>query len=152
MKPLEPAAGQLLWAAQNLAYNLDFIPDDKLEWKPAPTANSAFEIVRHLTGFLLHAQAILAGGDGSAVEAGPFHTREQAQGQLIEAAQHYAETLTAITPQDLERTIEVPFGKFPLGRFATMPVMDAIHHHGQIAYIQELLGDTESHFDMTLMG
>ena len=48
--PLEGLAGQIVFFSRNLAHNLDFIPDDKLDWKPAPTANSAMEVVRHLLG------------------------------------------------------------------------------------------------------
>ena len=141
-----------MWAAQNLAYNLDFIPDDKLDWKPAPTANSALEIVHHLVDVIHRIDATLAGNAGDAVELEPFHTREQAKCRLLDAARRYADTLRAVNPQDMEGTVEVPFGTFPKAVFFTIPVTDAIHHHGQIAYIQELLGDTESHFDMALLG
>jgi len=151
MKPLEASAGQLEWAAGNLAYNLDFIPDDKLDWKPAPTANSALEIVGHLLMVMDYSQARLAGGDGKSVEDQTLHTREQAKAQLVSTASKYAQTLRAMEPQDLEGTMETPFGAFPMGLFATIPVTDAIHHHGQIAYIQSMLGDTESHFDMSLL-
>ena len=37
-------------------------------------------------------------------------------------------------------------GSFPFARAVSFPVIDAIHHHGQIAYIQSLLGDAETHF------
>ncbi len=151
MKPLETHADELEWAAGNLAFNLDFIPDDKLDWKPAPTANSALEIVGHLLGAIDYAQARLAGGDGKSVEEQTLHTREQAKTRLISSAKKYAETLRAVEPSDLEKKMETPFGSFPLGLFATMPVTDTVHHHGQIAYIQSMLGDTESHFDMSLL-
>ena len=48
MKPLEGLAETATWAGKNTAYNLQFIPADKLAWKPAPTAKSALEIAHHL--------------------------------------------------------------------------------------------------------
>ena len=48
MHPFEMTIGQLEFMSANLAHNLDFIPDDKLNWKPAPEANSVLEIVNHL--------------------------------------------------------------------------------------------------------
>ena len=38
--PLELAAGQITWAHKNINNNLDFVPDDKLNWKPAPSSKS----------------------------------------------------------------------------------------------------------------
>ena len=38
--------------AQILVFNLDFLPDEKLGWKPAPDAKSALEIVNHLAPYL----------------------------------------------------------------------------------------------------
>ena len=52
MTPIELIAGQLGWANANICNNIDFIPDDKLNWKPAPTSKSPLEIVEHMTGTL----------------------------------------------------------------------------------------------------
>ncbi|HTE20118.1 MAG TPA: hypothetical protein VK689_17270, partial [Armatimonadota bacterium] len=52
MHPMEVPAQQMLWASKNAAYNLSFIPEDKLNWKPAPTANSALEIVNHVAFYI----------------------------------------------------------------------------------------------------
>jgi hypothetical protein len=47
--PLELIAGQIDWAHRNINHNLDFIPDDKLNWKPAPETKSVLEIINHAT-------------------------------------------------------------------------------------------------------
>jgi hypothetical protein len=60
----------------------------------------------------------------------------------------YVQALLGLDPARLGETVELPFGTFPLARAASMPAFDLIHHHGQIAYIQTLLGDEESHFNM----
>src|SRR5262249_24941459 len=36
MHPMEGVARLAEWAGPDLAYNLDFIPEDRLNWKPAP--------------------------------------------------------------------------------------------------------------------
>lgn len=144
MNPTEVLAQQILWAGRNMAYNLDFIPDDKLEWKPEPTANSALEVVQHSVGAVLMLEAAVAGAKPNDVFA-PATTRDEAKKQLNEATESYAATLRGISADDFGREVELPFGTFSLGQAITLAVIDLIHHHGQIAYIQTLLGDTESH-------
>jgi len=148
--------GQANWATKNLAYNLDFIPDDKLDWKPAPEANSALEIAHHLLETIAHITAMLCKTkSGDSVQEKPESekpaSREEAKKQLIAAGEDYIAFLQTVTPEDLQTTVDSPFGKMPFWFMANIVVTDAIHHHGQIAYIQTLLGDGEPHFDMSLM-
>ena len=150
MNEMKQMVGELNWAAQNLAYNLNFIPDDKLNWKPAPTANSALEIVGHLLGVYHHIGKKMD-DSSSADEPRTPASREEAKTKLVAAAQEYSQKLLALSPEDAAREVEFPFGKFKLGFAASMPVTDTVHHHGQIAYIQSLLGDEEAHFDFSLL-
>ncbi len=55
---LEQVAAQLDWAHKNINNNLDFMPEDKLNWKPAPEAKSVLEIINHATknGSHVHAR------------------------------------------------------------------------------------------------
>jgi hypothetical protein len=34
----------------------------------------------------------------------------------------------------------------PLGQLAGFPVIDVIHHRGQVCYLQTMLGDKDNHF------
>lgn len=147
MNPMEGMARQMSWAGSNTAYNLGFIPQDKLNWKPAPTANSALDIINHTLPFITGMTPVLSGGAFAPPQTPPVTTLKDAQEQIKSAAEGYAAALRRLTPQDLERQITLPFGSFPLGQAASMPLIDLIHHHGQIAYIQTMLGDTESHFE-----
>ena len=154
MDHITAMANQIEWAAKNLAYNLDFVPADKLDWKPAPTANSALEVVGHVLGALNHFLPLITGGDKqSHMVSTPAEITnvDEAKTQLLNTAADYAQALRSLTPERLSQPIELPFGTLPLGFVASMAVTDLIHHHGQIAYIQTLLGDTESHFDMSLL-
>ena len=143
--PLEILAGQMEWAARNYAFNLDFVPDDKLSWKPAPTASSALEITHHAVGAIRGLQAMMT-GETPAIPEAP-QSRDEAKEQVQSAAADYVSWARGIKAEELGRVVDTGFmGEMPLGYLATFPVVDFIHHHGQIAYIQTLLGDAESHF------
>jgi hypothetical protein len=147
MHPLEGLAGLATFATHNSAYNLKFIPEDKLGWKPAPTAKSAYEIIGHITGVLACMKPVLEGGEWSPPQFTNPTSLEEAQSMLTSAGDAYAAAMTKVPPQELGKMVTV-WGAYtvPLARAAGMPVVDLIHHHGQIAYIQTLLGDEEMHF------
>ena len=146
MAPLETLAQQVEWTGSNFAYNLGFIPDDKLDWKPAPTALSALEIVNHTTEALAKMSSVLRGGKYEA-EVVVARTREEAQNQIRACAALFAQTLRELHAENFNETVELPWGEFPKIAAASMDVVEIAHHHGQIAYIQTLLGDTQSHFE-----
>lgn len=148
MHPLESVARLAEFAGNNVAYNLEFIPADKLAWKPEPTASSALEIVHHVSSFLVGMGGMLAGGPFTINESPMPTDLAAAQAMIRSATGEYVQALLGVDPARLGETVELPFGSFPLARAATMPAFDLIHHHGQIAYLQTLLGDQESHFDM----
>ena len=147
MHPLSGMADLGNWAARNTAYNLTFIPEDKLNWKPEPTANSSIEGVNHLLAVLSSMLPVLQGQDWAPPQFTPATDLASAQSLLTESAGAYCTALTEIPLESLGKVVTV-WGVFtaPLARVATMPIVDLVHHHGQIAYIQTLLGDTEMHF------
>jgi len=147
MHPLEGMAGLMDWASKNSAYNLKFIPEEKLGWKPAPTANSAFEIVKHVCGAVNGGLGVMRAGTWGAMEAPLPASLAEAQQMLETAGEEYAAALRGVDPATLGNKIML-FGhiEMPIGRAVTLPVIDMVHHHGQFAYIQALLGDTDFHF------
>lgn len=150
MDYLDTIAGQARFAATNIAYNLDYIPADKFDWKPAPTANSALEIINHVLAVFKRMEPILAGGEMSSEPATLATNAADAKQLLLAAVEKYVAALRAVPPESLSKPVTLRFGTLPLARVAGMPILDLVHHHGQIAYIQELLGDTETHFDPAL--
>lgn len=143
--PLEVVASQMEWIGRNFAHNLTFIPADKLDWKPAEKAESAYGITVHATGAIRHFHKLLAGVEEVEVKAPT--SLEDAQQMLESAANAYAAWARTVPAEDLAKSIDTGFmGEMALGKLATIPAIDLIHHHGQIAYIQTLLGDSESHF------
>jgi uncharacterized damage-inducible protein DinB len=137
----------LQWATRNTIYNLDFVPDDKLDWKPAPTASSVLEIINHVLMPFTGMAALLESGEWKA-EGGTATNRDEAKQALQQASDRYVAALENVKMEDFSRTLALPFGPMPFGVAVSIPVIDLIHHHGQIAYIQALLGDTESHLQM----
>jgi len=153
MSPLETLANLAIWGARNTAYNLTFIGDDKLDWKPAPTAKSALEIVNHVALAVRSMEPVLRGGEHSPAQFTHAVNLQEAQTLLVTSAEEYAAALREVQREDFTRQVTV-WGRLtlPLLRAATMPVVDLVHHHGQIAYLQTLLGDEEMHFDPAMAG
>ena len=133
--------------ARVFSHNLDFIPANKLDWKPAPDAKSALEIVNHLAQFLDSVGAQL---DEQPVTFAAAQNRDEAKALLSRAAQRYESAVRGANAEVLER----PFrDDMPLtnGWMVTASTLDTVHHAGQIAYIQTLLGDQEIHFDASAL-
>lgn len=144
METTDVLVGQMEWAVRNVNNNLDFIPDDKLNWKPAPTAKSVLEIVNHVAGSVHR----ITGKLGNDEQFSPATDRESAKALLQKSADIYVAQIRTLTPQDMQRTITMPMGELPLPVVMGMPVIELINHHGQITYIETLLGDEESHLSM----
>lgn len=144
MHPLQLLSDTVTWTGKNLAYNLDKIPDDKLTWKPAPDAKSALEIAAEVVGTLGMFSATLQ--KQAPGESPTFSTRQEAQQAVEKASADYGQLLLSLGDNDLTGDMELPVGTLPKSRALILPVVDTVHHHGQIAYIQTLLGDTETHF------
>jgi len=147
MEMTELLIGQMEWAVRNVNNNLDFIADDKLNWKPAPGAKSVLEIVNHVAGTIYGITQAL-GGQEMNPQFAAATDRESAKSLVRKSADTYIAQLRALTSQDMGRTIMMPFGEMPLPIAAGVPVVELINHHGQITYIETLLGDEESHLSM----
>ncbi len=66
---------------------------------------------------------------------------------MLERAQAYADALESVDRASLKYMMDLPFGKFWAERFVLFPLIETIHHRGQICYLQSLLGDAEVRFD-----
>ena len=137
--------GMMDWAAKNTNHNLDFVPDDKLDWKPAPEAKSVMDIAHEIALSTDSISNFLVTGEYQKNVARP-DTREEAKAAITAAAETYSKALSSLTKQQLAGTAHFPWGDIPMGEAIGMPVIEILHHHGQIVYIQTLLGDTDSHF------
>lgn len=149
MEDLKTAAWMLRYGARSLAHNLRFIPADKATWKPEPGAKSALEVATEVVRAMRMYQPIFAGPEFPETwpKAPLPTTLEEVTVLLLETAEEYAAALEAAGPE-LDRPQPMPFGGvFVARRAVCFPLMDLFNHHGQVAYIQSLLGDTETHWD-----
>jgi hypothetical protein len=133
------------FGGRNMAFNVGFVPDDKLTWKPSPDAASVLEIVSHAAFALSGGIAMLQSGQWIP-EKIELKTRDEAQKLIGHHAETFAKLLRALKPADLEGTVETPLGADNKTDFLRMIVIDVLHHHGQITYLQTVWGDTDDHF------
>jgi hypothetical protein len=94
---------------------------------------------------------MLSGGSFTRPDHPGATTLDAAKELLLSSGRDYAAALRAVKPEDLGRQVDLGFGTFTLAQAAGMPVIEMIHHRGQIIYIETLLGDTQDHFDMAAL-
>jgi hypothetical protein len=145
MHSLDLITENCLWFGKNFAYNLDFTPDDKLNWKPSETAKSTLEITTEVLGVFGFVRGLFNPDFQQAEDYATVKTGDEAKEKIKATTRAYAEFLRSLTPADLEGTYDTPFGPFPKMRLALLPVQELSHHHGQITYLQTIWGDKDSH-------
>jgi uncharacterized damage-inducible protein DinB len=140
----EALVNLMMYAAKSTAYNLEFIPDDRLTWKPGGEAKSALEIINHVLECLTLINNRLQ--PGTAVHT-PVTTKQEATEKLLDSTGHYVRLVRDAQPERFAEIL-MPDRPVTIGIFAAGLVLDMMNHHGQITYIQTLFGDTEPHFNM----
>lgn len=141
--PVDLIAAQLDWAHRNIKNNLDFLPAEKINWKPAPEAKSVLEIINHATSTVHMFTHALTGSEKH--DLPPATNLAEAKQLVTRVIEAHLAAAKALTPADMEEVVALPVGNLPKGIVAGLPVVELINHHGQITYIQTLLGDAESH-------
>ncbi len=127
---------------ENLVFNLDFIPDDRFAWRPSSAAKSALEIVNHILENFNHLNGLL----GHNTPEPPVDDIEGAKRALRNVLRRYEQGLRHASPDQLSASIQMPGMAVTVQLLVRMAVIDLLHHHGQVTYIQTLLLDEESHF------
>jgi hypothetical protein len=144
---MKEAADIIRWAARDFVFNLEALPADRLDWKPSPEAKNALQLAGEVAGVAANTLPVLKGGEWTPHPLPEPTSLEEARQLVIRAGNEYADALEAVDPATLKRNLELPFGTFYAERMVLFPMIDLIHHRGQICYIQSLLGDAEVRFD-----
>ena len=158
MEAVKELAQQFFQSAmEKVNKSLSFVPDDKLTWKPSPTAKSALEIATHI-GVVNMAMADLIKNRKSTFATVPelfewmgaeekkYTSRDAVISLLDAGAAKITATLNALTVKDLEEGVVVaPFGERPLRRFIFIPEGHTSDHASQIDFLQTIWGDVEFH-------
>jgi uncharacterized damage-inducible protein DinB len=147
MADLKPLARIVRWATSSTIHNLSHIPADRQDWKPAPTCKSALQVVGEVAGVMERSLPVFTGGEFEFKELPVPASFDEAVARLKEASEAYAAALDN-AGDELERMIETPVGPMWGSYAVVFGMVDLLHHHGQLTYIQSLLGDAEVHRDM----
>lgn len=138
----EAAHKRFLWAVSH-------VPDDRLDWSPAPTAKSTLAMARHVAGSNAFIAAVLR---GDKVETGPFDegpaaaSREDIQRIVDASACEVIAAIDDLPDHKLEGMLQTPFGESPASFFVWLPARHMDGHASQVEYIQACLGDTDYHW------
>lgn len=139
------------WALADTLHQLDFIPEDRFAWKPAEGMKSAADIVGEIVMVFHATQPIFEGGTMVPAEAQVPASREEGKSALQAAGEAYAAALESVDPATLGRTLDTFMGPLAADTSVLYPAIELIHHHGQITYLQGLVGDHEVHMNMAAL-
>jgi len=137
----------LRYGAHSLLHQLEALPPERRDWKPEPTAKSGLEIAGEVASALQLYLPLVRGTEWVFPERPHPTTLEEARALVNAAVEAYVTALEAAGPE-LAQPRDMPFGATFWGPHAALyPMIEIHHHHGQLCYIQSLLGDTEMHWD-----
>jgi hypothetical protein len=139
--------------------DLSFVPDDKLNWTPTPTAKSALRIAAHTALYAgrfarMIKNGKLPGSDNLAermtqrnAEEAAITSRTEVESIFRKGTDEVIAALDSLTPEAIGATLESGFGwSMPLTLLMNMPGLHAWSHAAQIDYLQTCWGDQEVHF------
>jgi uncharacterized damage-inducible protein DinB len=144
-------------AKKRLLNTLEHVPDDKLNWKPSDTANSAIRIAAH-AGLSNHHFATMIRGESfpdipkeklfEQIEAqeAAVTTRAQVVAIIEEKATEAIAALKALTPEQIASEVPTIFGPMSMGFIMTLVGRHMDDHAAQIDYLQTIWGDGDMHF------
>lgn len=134
------------------------LPEDKRDWKPAETARSALNQLQEVAMSPRFFVPILRDGkmpefdDHAKEEAArlkkSFDTFEKCREAAMEGTSELCQVISEFPDDRLEEEVTLPFAG---GTAMTMADVLGLHawnltyHHGQVNYIQTMLGDMEMH-------
>ncbi len=151
-------------AKQNAKASLDqllktfsFVPVDKQNWSPSPTAKSAQQILAHCAVSNGVFTAII---NGDPFPPGPLEavfanfeaeekrltTVDSAKEALIQSIQPVYAALDKLTPDRIGSIVETPVLNAPMPFFMNLPGIHMGNHAAQIDYLQTCWGDLDPHF------
>lgn len=141
-------------ARDRLLDSLANTPDDRIAWSPSPTARSIAHQVAHVARTVKNLQALFGGMPpnraGSAEADSTFREWEQqftTRGEVVEMLEQncnaYLAWLDTLTPEQLARIVELPFGlgQGPVRDLLAFQISHMQWHTAQIDYIQTIYGD-----------
>ena len=128
------------------------LPEDKLDWQPAPGARSALsqlqEIATSVDAFWeAHAKREIVWSEESMAkwqaERSKLTNLDELEAKTRESHARLFDFICTVTPQQLREEVKMPFpGQFDLAYILTYYFYNAAYHEGQINYIASILAPT----------
>jgi hypothetical protein len=156
--PIQNAKAEFLQTKAGILHALSTTPDDRLTWKPSPTARPILHQVVHAARSIGNIHGFIDGrpftvptpeeaDKGFREFEKDFTRREQAVSLLEQNADAFVAFLDALEPERLKAMVATPFGMgdVPTGLAITFPAMHTRWHQAQIDYIQTIYGDLDWH-------
>lgn len=134
-----------------------YVPDEKLNWAPAPTSRSPLRIVAHCAVSNYGLAGVLRGEEITASnfkelealmspEEEKITTREQAVQAIEDSANVAKQAIAAVDPSTFETMIGKGDLTGPTLFFMNLIGMHMQMHAAQVDYLETCWGDRESHF------
>ncbi|MCW3061105.1 MAG: hypothetical protein JWQ02_2926 [Capsulimonas sp.] len=157
MESLDRTKSALIGSRDLLLSTFSFVPDEKLNWSPSPTARTPFQIAVHC-GAASFAFATLLDGDPwplsmdsvQAIEQmrivpQDIDTREAAVKYIEESTAAVVAALDKATPETLDTMVVTAFAELPYSVWMTVPGDHMAGHARQIDYLETTWGDCVDH-------
>ena len=139
-----------------LLKTLSFVPDEKLNWSPSPSAKTLLQIAAH-AGVSNHGLAAIVRGDPlgasspqemeakqAKVEAA-ITTRARAIEVLNESTNAVLSALDGLTADRIASEVKTPFFTAPMAFWMNLPGRHMDNHAAQIDYLQTCWNDQDWH-------
>ena len=138
---------------------LSFVPDDKLNWAPSPTAKSAIRIAAHTAVYagtfakMIRDRKLPFGDEipefvarnNAAEEA--ITSRTEIESLFRKNTDEVIAALDTLTPEAIGTSLDTSLGwSVPMTILMNLPGMHALSHAAQIDYLQTCWGDQDVHF------
>ena len=140
-----------------LLHLFSFVPDDKLNWAPSPTAKSSLRIVAHC-GLTSAFFADLITGKMPEKMPTPdkflqslhdaeetISTREDAIALVKATTADLCSAIDTVNAKNIDTVADSPFGALPLRFWIDQGSAQMAGHAGQLEYLQTVWGDLDNY-------
>jgi hypothetical protein len=139
---------------------LSHVPDDKLNWTPAPTSKSAIRISAHAALYMARFAGMIESrklpGHGDLdewwarcyAEETAITTRAQVESAIKQGTERVLAALDALSPEEANMSLDSGMGwSMPMRRLMQMPGLHTFNHSAQIDFLQTCWDDQKVHLE-----
>ena len=126
-------------------------PVEKLDWRPAPDARTAREILAELPYTTTYSAEMVRSrkqpdvkGEESGTPKGKQEISELEKAHRA-SVEEFLEAIQQFPEEHLQDSLDLPWGTRTFLQIITYPYWNMMYHWGQISYIQTMYGDKETH-------